>query len=60
MRPTPSAACRCSATPSADFDDQEFDDAAEIGGFCQRNYGVTFPMTEKMSVRADPRRCGRT
>jgi glutathione peroxidase len=41
-------------TPSADFNDQEFDDAAEIGGFCQRNYGVTFPMTEKMSVRADP------
>jgi glutathione peroxidase len=41
-------------TPSADFNDQEYDDATEIGEFCQRNYGVTFPMTEKMSVRADP------
>ena len=41
-------------TPSADFNDQEYDDASEIGEFCQRNYGVTFPMTEKMSVRADP------
>jgi glutathione peroxidase len=41
-------------TPSADFNDQEYEDASEIGEFCQRNYGVTFPMTEKMSVRADP------
>jgi glutathione peroxidase len=41
-------------TPSADFAEQEYDDASEIGAFCQRNYGVTFPMTEKMSVRAQP------
>ncbi len=41
-------------TPSADFAGQEYDDAAEIGAFCQKNYGVTFPLTEKMSVRADP------
>jgi glutathione peroxidase len=41
-------------TPSGDFNEQEYDDASEIGAFCQRNYGVTFPMTEKMSVRADP------
>ena len=41
-------------TPSGDFADQEYDDASEIGTFCQRNYGVTFPMTDKMSVRADP------
>jgi glutathione peroxidase len=41
-------------TPSGDFNDQELDDAAEIGQFCQRNYGVTFTMTEKVSVRADP------
>lgn len=41
-------------TPSADFNDQEFDGASEIGSFCQRNYGVTFPMTERMSVRAQP------
>lgn len=41
-------------SPSADFADQEFDDAGEIGAFCQRNYGVTFPLTEPGSVRADP------
>ena len=41
-------------TPSADFADQEYEHASEIGAFCRRNYGVTFPMTEKMSVRADP------
>jgi glutathione peroxidase len=40
--------------PSADFGGQEFDDAAAIDEFCQRNYGVSFPLTEKMSVRADP------
>jgi len=41
-------------TPSADFLHQEFDEAAETGAFCQKNYGVTFPLTESMSVRADP------
>ncbi|HEY2160992.1 MAG TPA: glutathione peroxidase [Solirubrobacteraceae bacterium] len=41
-------------TPSADFAGQEFDDANEIGSFCQKNYGVGFPLTERMSVRADP------
>jgi glutathione peroxidase-family protein len=41
-------------TPSGDFADQEFAQAEEIGEFCQRNYGVTFPLTEPMSVRADP------
>jgi glutathione peroxidase len=41
-------------TPSADFANQEFDNAEEIGAFCQKNYGVTFPLTESMSVRADP------
>jgi glutathione peroxidase len=41
-------------TPSGDFADQEYDDAAEIGAFCQKNYGVSFPLTERMSVRADP------
>jgi glutathione peroxidase len=40
--------------PSGDFADQEHDDADAIGEVCQRNYGVTFPVTEKMSVRADP------
>jgi glutathione peroxidase len=41
-------------TPSGDFADQEFDDAEEIGAFCQKNYGVEFPLTERMSVRDDP------
>ncbi len=41
-------------SPSADFADQEYDDAEEIGSFCQKNYGVTFPLTERTSVRADP------
>jgi glutathione peroxidase len=40
--------------PSGDFAEQEHDDAAAIGEVCQRNYGVTFPVTEKVSVRADP------
>lgn len=40
--------------PSGDFADQEYEDNQEIGAFCQRNYGVDFPLTERMSVRADP------
>jgi glutathione peroxidase len=45
---------RLLGSPSADFADQEYGDADEIGGFCRRNYGVSFPLTERMSVRADP------
>jgi glutathione peroxidase len=41
-------------SPSGDFARQEFDEATEIGAFCERNYGVRFPLTEPMSVRADP------
>jgi glutathione peroxidase len=41
-------------SPSADFADQEYDSGEEIGEFCQRNYGVQFPLTERTSVRADP------
>ena len=41
-------------SPSADFADQEYDDAEEIGAFCQKNYGVSFPLTERTSVRAQP------
>jgi glutathione peroxidase len=41
-------------SPSGDFADQEFDDAEEIGAFCQKNYGVSFPLTERTSVRAEP------
>ena len=41
-------------TPSGDFAGQEFDDDEEIASFCERNYGVSFTITEKASVRADP------
>lgn len=41
-------------SPSGDFAGQEFDGAQEIGEFCQRNYGVQFPLTELMSVRMNP------
>jgi glutathione peroxidase len=41
-------------SPSADFAGQEYDEAEEIGAFCEKNYGVRFPLTERMSVRADP------
>ena len=41
-------------SPSADFADQEYDDASDIGAFCEKNYGVEFPLTERMSVREDP------
>jgi glutathione peroxidase len=40
--------------PSGDFNDQEYDEAGEIGAFCQKNYGVSFPLTERTSVRAQP------
>jgi glutathione peroxidase len=41
-------------SPSADFLHQEYDESSEIGAFCQKNYGVQFPLTERMSVRSDP------
>jgi glutathione peroxidase len=37
--------------PSNDFGNQEPGEAAAIGGFCERNYGVTFPMMEKSHVK---------
>ncbi len=40
--------------PSADFADQEYGESQEIQDFCQKNYGVAFPLTERISVRADP------
>lgn len=36
--------------PSNDFAGQEPKGNAEIGVFCERNYGVTFPMAAKSSV----------
>ncbi|MBW4024233.1 MAG: glutathione peroxidase [Proteobacteria bacterium] len=43
--------------PSNDFGNQEPGEAEAIGEFCERNYGVTFPMMEKVHVKgpdADP------
>jgi glutathione peroxidase len=37
--------------PSNDFLDQEPGKDAEIAAFCQRNYGVTFPMAAKNDVK---------
>jgi glutathione peroxidase len=37
--------------PSDDFLGQEFDDEGEIAEFCTLNYGVRFPMFEKVDVR---------
>jgi glutathione peroxidase len=39
--------------PSGDFMDQEFDDEHEIQKFCKANYGVSFPMFGKTSVKGD-------
>lgn len=39
--------------PCNDFGGQEPGSAAEIGSFCQKNYGVTFPMFEKVAVKGD-------
>ena len=45
---------RVLGSPSADFAGQEYGEAEAIGAFCRRRYGVSFPLTERMSVRADP------
>ena len=37
--------------PSNDFMSQEPGSAAEIATFCEKNYGVTFPMFEKVVVK---------
>lgn len=37
--------------PCNQFMDQEPGDAAEIATFCQKNYGVTFPISEKLDVK---------
>lgn len=43
--------------PSAQFNNQEFENQNETMDFCQLNYGVTFPMFAKVDVKgkhADP------
>ena len=39
--------------PANNFGAQEPGTNAEIGTFCQKNYGVTFPMASKVSVKGD-------
>ena len=39
--------------PANNFGGQEPGSNSEIKTFCERNYGVTFPMAEKISVRGD-------
>ncbi len=39
--------------PSPDFGGQEFDSADEIRSFCTLNFGVTFPLSERVHVRGD-------
>lgn len=39
--------------PANNFGEQEPGNNAEIKAFCQKNYGVSFPMAAKVSVRGD-------
>ncbi|MBE4948682.1 glutathione peroxidase [Chryseobacterium culicis] len=39
--------------PANNFGAQEPGSNTEIGAFCQKNYGVTFPMAAKVSVKGD-------
>jgi len=39
--------------PEGNFLGQEFDDNAEIKAFCTKNYGVTFQMFSKISVKGN-------
>ncbi|MCW2759088.1 MAG: glutathione peroxidase [Nocardioidaceae bacterium] len=39
--------------PCNQFGGQEPGQADEIGAFCEKNYGVTFPMFEKVDVNGD-------
>jgi len=39
--------------PCNDFGGQEPGDAQQIGAFCKKNYGVTFPLAAKVSIKGD-------
>lgn len=39
--------------PANNFGGQEPGSNKEIASFCEKNYGVTFPMAEKVSVKGD-------
>jgi len=40
--------------PCNDFGGQEPGEAKDIEQFCKLNYGVTFPLTEKLKIKKDP------
>jgi glutathione peroxidase len=40
--------------PCNDFGGQEPGNSSDIKSFCQKNYGVTFPMMEKVSIATSP------
>lgn len=42
------------AFPANDFKDQEKGNDREIAAFCKKNYGVTFPLMQKSSVKKSP------
>ena len=39
--------------PSNDFGNQEPGNSSEIKNFCEAKFGITFPMTEKVSVKGE-------
>ena len=39
--------------PSNDFGEQEPGNSKEIKNFCEAKFGITFPMTEKVSVKGE-------
>ncbi|MCH5600125.1 glutathione peroxidase [Niabella ginsengisoli] len=39
--------------PANNFKEQESGTNEEIASFCKKNYGVTFPMSKKISVKGD-------
>ncbi len=40
--------------PSNDFGGQEPGTSADIQAFCERNYGVSFPIAAKVRIKKDP------
>ena len=54
MTPIVAEACRSLAPRRATSPIRNSQDDADIASFCQHNYGVSFTITEKVSVRADP------
>src|SRR5690606_39117 len=39
--------------PAGNFNNQELDNNTDIKDFCQKNYGVSFPLSEKISVKGN-------